>query len=121
MEPRAPSCQETLPAASSWRSGQIPQSPASTASSPQPMRTNPTPQTLHHDHCRWLLQSFLNWALYAAANCERSSWPACICSYQRNARALTLSAAGGSASAETAPPVNSAATSINAAKYLINV
>src|SRR5437899_1920594 len=39
--PPAPSRQETLPAASSWRSAQTPLPPASTASSPNPTRHPP--------------------------------------------------------------------------------
>src|SRR5689334_7352807 len=56
---RAPSRQETLPAASSWRSAQTPPPPASTASSPNPMQQS-TPLILYHDHCSWLMQRFLN-------------------------------------------------------------
>src|SRR5690348_13583365 len=55
---RAPSRQETLPAASSWRSAQTPPPPASTASSPNPMQQS-TPLILYHDHCSWLMQRFL--------------------------------------------------------------
>jgi hypothetical protein len=54
----APSRQERLPAASSWRSAHTPPSPVSAAPFPQPMRTHPPRQTLYHDHCSRLLQSF---------------------------------------------------------------
>src|SRR5215469_4567963 len=54
---RAPSRQETLPAASSWRSAQTPLLPASTASSPN-LRNDPPHQVFYHDHCSGLLQRF---------------------------------------------------------------
>src|ERR1700736_3152835 len=41
-----PSRQETLPAASSWRSAQTPPPPASTASSPNPMQQPTTPPNI---------------------------------------------------------------------------
>src|SRR5262249_34826653 len=53
----APSRPETPPAASPWRSAQIPWSPASTASSPNPTRQS-TPPALYHNHCSRLLQRF---------------------------------------------------------------
>src|SRR5262249_21950983 len=53
----APSRPETLPAASSWHSAQIPWSPASTASSPNPTPQS-TPPALYHNHCSRLLQRF---------------------------------------------------------------
>src|SRR5690349_14537583 len=56
---RAPSRQETLPAASSSRSAQTPPPPASTASSPNPMQQS-TPLILYHGHCSWLMQRFPN-------------------------------------------------------------
>src|SRR5262249_18989001 len=59
MEPHAPSRPETPPAASSWHSAQIPWSPASTASSPNPTHQS-TPPSLYHNHCSRLLQRFPN-------------------------------------------------------------
>ena len=50
---------ERPPAASSWRRAQIPRSPASTASSPQPTRTNPPRHTLYTHRSR-LLQRHLS-------------------------------------------------------------
>ena len=59
----APSRPETLPVASSYRSVQNTLSPASAASSPNPMKQS-TPPALYHDHCSdhcsWLVQSFLS-------------------------------------------------------------
>src|SRR5438309_3547142 len=54
----APSRQETLPAASSWRSAQTPLPPASTASSPDPVQQS-TPPELYYNRS-WLLQRFLS-------------------------------------------------------------
>src|SRR5215470_10414861 len=47
--------------------------------SPKPMRTNP-PQTLYHDHCCWLLQSFLRrsgryWTNWLASLSTISGFP----------------------------------------------
>src|SRR5262249_18819712 len=68
--PRAPSPQEPLPAASSWHSGQIPQSQASTASPPSP--------------CAPIRPTKYFTAIVAAGFCRGSLRKLCISQQQRS-------------------------------------
>src|SRR5215831_8785619 len=91
----APSRPETLPAASSWRSAQTPLSPASAASSPQPLRTHPPHQILYHDHCSWLLQRFPNARHRRGSGCASDCRPRYWLRQRRQRRSSCAALRGG--------------------------